>query len=58
MAEFPGVDHEMRGFSALPDGTRLFTHYAPGYFPLIADFAAGTQAGPGAYPDAIISEPR
>lgn len=54
VAEYPGYDHGMRGFSILPDGSREFTHIAPGYFEMIADFAAGMPVVPGAYPEAVI----
>ena len=54
LAEYPGVDHEMRGFQVLPDGTRQFTHLAPGYYRMIADFAADIPISPGYYGDAQI----
>lgn len=54
LAEYPGVDHEMRGFLSLPDGTRQFTHLAPGYVRMVADFAADIPISPGYYGDARI----
>lgn len=58
IAEYPGYDHGMRGFDILPDGSRQFTHIAPGYFRMVADFAWGSPVGPGEYGDAIISSSR
>jgi len=58
LAEYPGYDHDMRGFDILPDGSRQFTHIAPGYFRMVADFSRGIPVVPGAYGDAIISSSR
>lgn len=58
IAEYPGYDHGMRGFGILPDGKREYTHIAPGYSQMIADFADGVPVVPGAYPEAVISPAR
>lgn len=58
LAEYPGYDHGMRGFGILPDGSREYTHIAPGYFEMIADFAAGIPVVPEAYLEAVISPGR
>ncbi|MFN3609371.1 MAG: alpha/beta hydrolase family protein [Hyphomonas sp.] len=57
LAEYPGYDHGMRGFDILPDGTRQFTHIAPGYVRMVADFALETPIAPGYYGEAMISGP-
>ncbi|MBY9068065.1 alpha/beta hydrolase [Hyphomonas sp. WL0036] len=58
VAEFPGVDHGMREFTAMPDRSRRYSGYAPGYFDLVADFAAGREIAPGEYGDAKITPER
>lgn len=58
LAEYPGYDHGMRGFGFLPDGSREYTHIAPGYYEMIADFAGGEPVLPETYPEAVISPGR
>ena len=58
LAEYPGYDHGMRGFGILPDGSREYTHIAPGYYEMVADFAAGIPVVPETYPEAVISPGR
>lgn len=44
-------------FRTQPDGTRVSTRFAPGYFRMIADFARQGRLS-GAYGDARITRPR
>lgn len=39
LALYPGAEHGMTLFETAPDGERLSTRYAPGYFAMIRDFA-------------------
>lgn len=55
VAEFASADHGMRGFEQMPDRSRQFTHYTPGYFRLLADFASGADILPEAYRDAAVT---
>lgn len=57
IAEYPGYDHGMRGFDILPDGARQFTHIAPGYVSMVADFALDVPIAPGYYGEAVIARP-
>jgi len=43
-------------FETQPDGTRLWTRFAPGYFSMIRDFARDGRLS-GSYGDAQISKP-
>ncbi|MBI3677169.1 MAG: hypothetical protein HY243_11210 [Proteobacteria bacterium] len=39
LALYPGAEHGMTLFKTKPDGERVDTRYAPGYFDMIRDFA-------------------
>jgi uncharacterized protein len=57
LALYPHAEHGMTLFETQPDGERLSTRYAPGYFDMLRDFARdGKLAGP--YGDAEITAPR
>jgi len=57
LAIYPRAEHGMTLFETAPDGTRLSTRYAPGYFAMIRDFARdGRLHGP--YGDAELTRPR
>jgi len=57
LAYYPHAEHGITLFETQPDGTRLSTRYAPGYFDMMRDF---TRQGrlPGAYGDAEITQPK
>jgi dienelactone hydrolase len=54
LAVFPGAEHGMTLFEKAPDGTRVDTRYAPGYFAMIADYAKNGRL-PGRYGDADVT---
>lgn len=56
LALYPHAQHVMTLFETEPDGTRLWTRFAPGYFAMIRDFALKGRLS-GAYGDAEISYP-
>jgi alpha-beta hydrolase superfamily lysophospholipase len=53
-ALYPGAEHGMTLFEKGPDGKRIDTRYAPGYFDMIRDFARDGQLR-GSYGDADIT---
>lgn len=55
LAFYPHAQHVMTLFETQPDGTRLWTRFAPGYFAMIRDFALNGRLS-GAYSDAEISD--
>ncbi|MBW8812995.1 MAG: alpha/beta hydrolase [Caulobacterales bacterium] len=47
LALYPGAEHGMTEFEVAPDGERLSTRFAPGYFQMMADYIrTGRIAGP------------
>jgi uncharacterized protein len=56
LAYYPKAEHGMTLFEIAPDGERLSTRYAPGYFEMIRDFARDGRIK-GSYGDAEISRP-
>jgi uncharacterized protein len=57
LAWYPKAEHGMTLFEMAPNGERLSTRYAPGYFQMIADYARG-RALHGSYGDAVVTRPR
>jgi hypothetical protein len=57
LAYYPHAEHGMRLFDTQPDGTRVSTRYAPGYFAMLRDFALVGHL-PRTYADAEITRPR
>lgn len=57
LAVYPGAEHGMTLFEKGPDGERISTRYAPGYFAMMRDFARSGRLA-GRYGDAIITTPR
>jgi pimeloyl-ACP methyl ester carboxylesterase len=56
LALYPQAEHGMTLFEVKPDGERVSTRFAPGYFRMMRDFARdGRLSGP--YGDAQIAEP-
>ncbi|HSN16845.1 MAG TPA: alpha/beta hydrolase [Gammaproteobacteria bacterium] len=56
-AYYPKAEHGMTLFETGPDGERLSTRYAPGYFQMLRDFARDGRLS-GAYGDAQLSPSR
>ena len=56
LAYYPKAEHGMTLFETAPNGDRLSTRYAPGYFEMIRDFARDGRLA-AAYGDADISRP-
>lgn len=54
LARYPDADHGMTLFETAPDGSRLSTRYAEGYFAMMRDFILTGRIG-DAYGDARIS---
>lgn len=52
LAQFPDTEHGIRLFVTSPEGERIGTRYAPGFFKLLADWMKGQVAEP--YGTAII----
>ena len=55
LAEFPDTDHGIIAFTPGPGGERVQTGYAPGYFPMILDFALARPLQSGAYGTAVLT---
>lgn len=55
LAEFPGTDHGIIAFDLTAGGERVQTGYAPGYFPMILDFALDRPLQPGGYGTAMLT---
>jgi len=55
LAIFPGAEHGMTLFETGPDGKRVDTRYAPGYFAMIRDYARDGRLV-GSYGDAAIAK--
>lgn len=56
LAYYPHAEHGMTLFETGPDGGRLSTRYAPGYFDMIRDFARDGRIS-GSYGDAVVTPP-
>jgi hypothetical protein len=56
LALYPKAEHGITLFETGPDGERLSTRYAPGYFDMLRDFARDGRLT-GSYGDAEISRP-
>ncbi|HWD28416.1 MAG TPA: alpha/beta hydrolase [Rhizomicrobium sp.] len=54
LAYYPHAEHGMTLFDTAPDGTRLSTRFAPGYFAMMRDFIRGDRLR-GPYGDAQIT---
>jgi uncharacterized protein len=54
LAYYPGAEHGMTLFETHPDGERVSTRYAPGYFRMIRDFARDGRLH-GSYGDAELT---
>jgi uncharacterized protein len=54
LAVYPQAEHGMTLFETAPDGSRLSTRFAEGYFAMMRDFIANGEIGAG-YGDATIS---
>ncbi len=52
--EFPDTDHGILEFESLPDGSRVNTRAANGYFAAVADFARDGYLAPGPYGNAVL----
>lgn len=46
LAMFPRAEHGLTEYETGPDGARLSTRFAPGYFAMMRDFARGRMKGP------------
>ncbi|HEX3895401.1 MAG TPA: alpha/beta hydrolase [Rudaea sp.] len=57
LAVYPGVEHGMTEYELAPDGSRVSTRFAPGYFAMIGDFARDGRLN-GDYGDAAIATPK
>ncbi|HTW36640.1 MAG TPA: alpha/beta hydrolase [Rhizomicrobium sp.] len=57
LALYPGAEHGMTLFEKAPDGERLDTRFAPGYFAMMRDFARDGRLG-ASYGNAEITRPR
>jgi uncharacterized protein len=56
LALFPGAEHGMTEYETRPDGVRVSTRYAAGYFPMMRDFIrSGRLQGP--YGSSVINRP-
>jgi dienelactone hydrolase len=54
VVEFPGTDHGIIEFDKTPDGERLETRVAEGYFQMLADWIRDGRLGAGRYGDAVV----
>lgn len=55
--EFPGTEHGVVEFETPPDGRRVTTRVADGYFRAVADFARNGRLGPARYGQALRRDP-
>ena len=56
LAYYPAAEHGLTLFETAPDGSRISTRYAPGYFRMILDFARDGRLH-GSYGDAELTGP-
>src|SRR6266481_4446798 len=57
LALFPHAEHGMTDYEVAPDGERVSTRYAPGYFDMMRDFARNGQLS-GAYGSSVVVKPK
>jgi dienelactone hydrolase len=57
LAVFPGAEHGLTLFETAPNGERVSTRYAPGYFAMLRDFIRDGRLH-GAYGQAAVTPPR
>ena len=57
LAVYPGAEHGMTEYELKPDGTRVSTRFAPGYFAMMRDFIRDGRIGDH-YGKAEITQPR
>jgi dienelactone hydrolase len=57
LAVYPGVEHGMTEYELAPNGDRLSTRYAPGYFRMMADFITNGRIG-NDYGNPDITQPK
>ena len=57
LAVYPGAEHGMTEYELRPDGTRVSTRFAPGYFAMMRDFIRDGRIGDH-YGRAEITQPR
>jgi uncharacterized protein len=56
LAVYPGAEHGITEYELLPDGTRVSTRFAPGYFEMMRDFIRDGRIG-NHYGKAEITQP-
>jgi uncharacterized protein len=56
LALFPHAEHGMTEYEVAPDGERVSTRYAPGYFAMMRDFARTGQLS-GSYGSSVVVRP-
>jgi hypothetical protein len=56
LALFPHAEHGMTEYEVTPDGERISTRYAPGYFAMMRDFARTGQLS-GTYGSSVVARP-
>ena len=57
LALFPHAEHGMTEYEVAPDGERVSTRYAPGYFAMMRDFARNGQLS-DSYGSSVIEKPK
>lgn len=57
LLEFPGTEHGIYEFETRPDGSRVNTRVAAGYFSAVVDFAAEGRLQSGPYGNAVRTDP-
>lgn len=57
LALFPHAEHGMTEYEVAPNGERLSTRYAPGYFAMMRDFARNGQLS-GTHGSSVVVKPR
>jgi uncharacterized protein len=57
LALFPHAEHGMTEYEIAPNGERLSTRYAPGYFAMMRDFARNGQLS-GTYGSSVVAKPK
>ena len=57
LALFPHAEHGMTEYEVAPNGERVSTRYAPGYFAMMRDFARNDQLS-GTYGSSLVVKPQ
>jgi len=57
LALFPHAEHGMTEYELAPNGERVSTRYAPGYFAMMRDFARNSQLS-GTYGSSLVVKPK